>query len=543
MVLTRKQLLAMDEAELREKVLIPLFRAMGFQDVFHHHGSNERGKDIVMWRPDQDGFRPRINFAVVVKEKKITGQARGNSSAAEVRFQIEECFTIPYANPVTSEKRTIDKVWVVTSKDITTDALTNLSGVFEQNRYHTDTNFIDGEKLWEWAKKYLSGQTALAKVQEVQQQLNDADSDWRPFVITKGGDIVVSVEPKHPNAPPLPISFCGEFPNTEEGQERLAAVERHIKTGASLTLESCYIKEFIPPPLMASFYDEKERGVEVLEITPSRSSRSWLAKVVMECQSGESVVVSYIDLQVAQGGTEEVTLDNSHQPVPWRFQITLNRREKRLNLQYGMDLEGRNIKWAVEALKFEQALMKGGSLRIYDLETGFEMFPQILVVQRPDNAAVEARLKFAEDLLFIQQQVRVPIPVYDRELIHEDVNTARNIVQRLKTGRITSLDDITLHMDKENTKMTMEAFKNDASMRFGPIEQTEKLFGVDIPLGPVTVTCLQTRIFEEDIPSLTAAIDAAKPDDLIPVRFRPTGNYPMEVTYHNWLPKAEELRE
>ena len=50
MALSREQLHAMKEEELRTAVLIPLFKAMKYRDVIHYHGgAGEQGKDIVMW--------------------------------------------------------------------------------------------------------------------------------------------------------------------------------------------------------------------------------------------------------------------------------------------------------------------------------------------------------------------------------------------------------------------------------------------------------------------------------------------------------------
>ena len=75
------------ESELRTDVLIPLFKAMGFQDVHHHHGVGEKGKDIVMWMPTP--LDEREYYAVVVKADPITGQATtGGGNAGEVFTQI-----------------------------------------------------------------------------------------------------------------------------------------------------------------------------------------------------------------------------------------------------------------------------------------------------------------------------------------------------------------------------------------------------------------------------------------------------------------------
>jgi hypothetical protein len=83
MSITRAQLADMMEAQLQTQVLTPLFKAMGFQDVHLHQGSNEIGKDIVMWNPDD--MDERVNYAVVAKAKSVSGKAAGDESGRLVR--------------------------------------------------------------------------------------------------------------------------------------------------------------------------------------------------------------------------------------------------------------------------------------------------------------------------------------------------------------------------------------------------------------------------------------------------------------------------
>ena len=97
----------MKEDELREQVLIPLFEAMGFRDVHHYHGgSQEKGKDIVMWKSGEN--RERVNYAVVAKAGKISGKASGSSSAGEALTQIQQCFNESYAGGVLKQLAGLD---------------------------------------------------------------------------------------------------------------------------------------------------------------------------------------------------------------------------------------------------------------------------------------------------------------------------------------------------------------------------------------------------------------------------------------------------
>src|SRR5688500_12504379 len=98
--LTREIVEAMDEATLRRDVLIPLFKAMGFNGVHEYHGSGERGKDIIMWSDDKLG--QRTNYAVIVVAERLSGNARGGKgSAAKVYFQVQEAFGSGYKDLLT----------------------------------------------------------------------------------------------------------------------------------------------------------------------------------------------------------------------------------------------------------------------------------------------------------------------------------------------------------------------------------------------------------------------------------------------------------
>jgi hypothetical protein len=87
----------MKEKELLRYVLVPLFEACGFHDVEVHQRTTEVGKDLVMWRLGM-GELCRSRQA-----KPISGKAAGKSSAAEVRFQIEQAFSSEWYDSKTTQ--------------------------------------------------------------------------------------------------------------------------------------------------------------------------------------------------------------------------------------------------------------------------------------------------------------------------------------------------------------------------------------------------------------------------------------------------------
>jgi len=105
-----EKLKGIKEDELRTNILMPLFRAMGYQGVDHSHGPNERGKDITMWMLTPTGGRD--NYAVVVKARKINARASGKGSARDVAIQIQQCFGDTYTEETRGEDFVIHKVLV-----------------------------------------------------------------------------------------------------------------------------------------------------------------------------------------------------------------------------------------------------------------------------------------------------------------------------------------------------------------------------------------------------------------------------------------------
>ena len=101
MLITKNELKRLSEADLRTKVLIPLFERMGYHDVVHYHGGTlEQGKEIVMWREEGD-LKVRCNYAVA-KTDRITGQASGRGgSAGEVHMQIRQAFASTFRDRAT----------------------------------------------------------------------------------------------------------------------------------------------------------------------------------------------------------------------------------------------------------------------------------------------------------------------------------------------------------------------------------------------------------------------------------------------------------
>ena len=276
MILTRPVLEKLNEDELRKKVLIPLFEAMGFQDVYDHHGGSlEKGKDIVMWKSGE--LHGRTNYAVVVKATRISGKASGKSSAAEVLFQLEQCFSDPFCDPLTSEKRKVHQCFVVSSKEIKKEAVEAISGVLNNRNLSNAITFINGDRLWQLMEEHLGPHIVWEKLRQVQEVLNEASPHYRMVVHMEGETTVVSLQPKYPGAEQEhPIGFQGKFvfPKTAEGKAKLEEFKLHSATGAPITLESDYIEKIEPPEFLTPFLAKSGMKPEKVVIKPRPSTQS-----------------------------------------------------------------------------------------------------------------------------------------------------------------------------------------------------------------------------------------------------------------------------
>jgi hypothetical protein len=70
-------------------------------------------------------------------------------------------------------------------------------------------------------------------------------------------------------------------------------------------------------------------------------------------------------------------------------------------------------------------------------------------------------------------------------------------------------------------------------------EQSATIFGVSIPLGPVTLFCEKVYLSDEDQVELKRALESASPDATFSIRFKIEHGCPVQAYYARWLPEEE----
>jgi len=141
------------EEQLRQVVLIPLFRRMGFKSVIEYHGTVEKGKDIICYYTDPSG--EKHNLAAVVKRTNIHGAVGKKGSAGEILIQTEQSFNEPYTDIYNLKELVIDECWIVTSGEIKNTAIESIRGKLRKSNLDKFLRFIDGEKIVTLINEYM----------------------------------------------------------------------------------------------------------------------------------------------------------------------------------------------------------------------------------------------------------------------------------------------------------------------------------------------------------------------------------------------------
>jgi hypothetical protein len=452
--LTREQLGAMKEDELRAEVLIPLFKAMAYRDVIHYHGgSGEQGKDIVMWK--QGDFDERINYGVVAKAGKISGKAQGKGSAATVRFQIEQSFGSSYRDGVTAEDQLINVCIIVATGVISKEAHDSIKNAVKGSLADRNLRFINGDQLWELVEKHLPQSVVIDKLSSLRDVFESLSPHHR-IVASVGEQIVLSPQPKYPGAEaadPLEIGLKLQYPNTPEGIAGRKELERHIATGSGITIPSTFVSELKVPDFLKPFIDAAK--LSALEFGPRQSQRSVLTDIEITPLEGGSIIVRGIEFRTVQAGEEEITLDNAHQTTQWQFRLRLSYKDRKADFTFDGHTGPQNVKRELQMLKVWEALSKGCKFSLIASDSGMVAFEGNLsaIGTGPPQGLEE----FFDQVLLIQTRTGVPITVPNRDITGEEIRSIYAFAAKLRTGTTTgTTNGVALTMNRAGAENMLQ---------------------------------------------------------------------------------------
>jgi len=541
--LTRERIEGMKEAELRKEVLIPLFDAMAFQGVHETHGgSGEQGKDIVMWRQDELG--ERVNYGVVVLVTRITGRAEGSgSTSSKVQFQVQQCLRSGYHNLLTLEDERMDRCWVVTSNTMKKEARESLSNTLgDLGRL---VRFIDGDELWALIERHLRPFLISGKMVDVHEGLGSASEHYHVIAGLGGPVVTLDLVPKYPGAKqdePAEITPVFKFPETPEGHEAKAAFEAHVKTGAPVHIPPQFVSEIIMPdflkPVLASL-----RSFGIM-MGPNALDHVYFCDVIVEQVGADAALLSGVELRVPQAGSEQLTLTNSHQKVPWKFTIVVDFVEQVFRLQSSYDLLEMNVKQQLEAAEFQKALAGGGMIKFVRRSD-----EQILVGGPIDPGVfpspVDAVITCLRKLLLIQRRTGLLFSMPD-SMSSEEIEEVFSCAQIIEHGHLKgSVASLQIPAGRQLASNLLENLGDPDQAFFLKSQESEtiSLLGKEIELGKALFIATGLYLTPEEVSRLREALISQDNDEAV---FHVTVLAPplneVVTYYERWLSDAERQR-
>jgi hypothetical protein len=369
-LLWEEQLKGLKEDQLRTQVLIPLFRAMGYQGLDHYHGTTERGKDIVMWLPTRT--EGRENYAVVVKAGKINARASGKGSAGEVATQIQQCFGEDYVEDTRGEELVIHKVLVAASGTINKDAREAIHGILKNRSLERNVEFLPLEKLIRLLEKHLPQIGAVGLLEKAHAVISSANPELNLSVAVTPHGKAISVTPKDPNKP-LDIKMNFQATSEEVAQELQQGFHKLRSEGSAFSVPAAVTVQLNLPALLESVGLGPVGSLTDVQIS-QRPREIGIFVFRRTQEDGTITELSNIHFQVVEAGTSKSKLRSNVFPdSAYELEFTVSLQTGEANLLLRPRFLESNAVAAYRAAAFCLALSKPGTLELVRESSGIAL--------------------------------------------------------------------------------------------------------------------------------------------------------------------------
>lgn len=389
----------------------------------------------------------------------------------------------------------------------------------------------------------MGEKTIFHKLAQIKKYFDEIDPHYRIISNMQGNTISLSLQPKDPNAieeHPIRISGRFRFPDTPEGRAKKEEYDQHMRTGSAVVIPKEYVEEFNAPDLFGHMLDAiKESDFKITTGSTPDPKNVVIVRIIMECHDGEKAILEYIPLLKTQGGTDEATLTNQGQKVPWKFTLVINFTEKQCTISFNLEYAGVNVKRTLEGVKFLNAISKGGFLRIEHWESGFSMWSQPI-----ESGAMEQPppqwINLLEKIFLIQEKLRVPLAV-PASISFQDAQVIYETAHKLEFGRIEP-SSITLSIESDGAREILNWFESGKPYysRLFRDDETIEILGNEVHLGPVKVDILNGYLSVESLTTIRQTLETATPSDFISIFFEASEERPIVVEYANWLSPEQQ---
>jgi len=428
--IVEKKLALLKEDEFREDILIPLFKAMRFQNVINYHGgSKELGKDIIMWKEDELFIRQ--NYAVVVKVGQITGKIGGKGTFQTVATQVSQALNTTFLDEKTLEEQSIHKCIIVTNQFIKKEARDALFSILKEN---IDKHLITIFDLDNLIKNIIKYRIITITPDDIFSLLEKANHD-RTFKINGlqniNGKKVISFGADK-NIPPekTDIKLTFHFPNDKAGLDMEKKVKDFLDHGGPIDVPRKYVTIDSP-----DFNNEiGTESIAQISIGNIINPTTYYLKMEIDTNVGNSFSIPFLEFKKKFTGRKSFTLVCDFEPLVFTISIRIE-KDNKIHFNYTLKKDLYNYTM-YELLLFEEfclAISKGGKMYLYDIKTNIRVLA-FTIYPDTNNSRDNFFLELFKKGTIIQQITNTLLYYPHNGFTQQDINDINNLFDIISNG-------------------------------------------------------------------------------------------------------------
>jgi len=380
--------------------------------------------------------------------------------------------------------------------------------------------------------------TPQRNIKELQEILGSASPYYDLSSQISPSMVEIKVTEKYPGASrDHPITLSGKLilPDSPRGRKVRGDLEALHKWGTPVEIRKPYITGFEPPDFITRITGPPGE-LSMLRLQPKASKEPLPVRIDIVPSEGGPYSLECVELIRQRVGTEEVLLTSEGQNIPIKIRLTLNIAAKTARIDFQCSFENLNVKQVLDCLRLQDVLSKDGTIFISKTVDGLELL-KLPITEGQIAPPSEDWIGLLEDLVFIQTRTHCQVWFPSRKIAAEDLNTVAKVKRILTTGQTEGTwDSFTVSLYKKGVENLLNRIENTSDQAIPlvlEIQETERVLGTEIPLGPVRI-CMEQAILENEMEELRRFSRTTSEKDSLQLRFRPHGSNHVVMSYVNW---------
>lgn len=380
-------------------------------------------------------------------------------------------------------------------------------------------NVFDG-----WAVKQIAAKV-LDWHEEARwrQAIKTANNPYYHYTFTATEqEFNIGMYPRYPDAErDSPLTFKGtfKFDESEDGRRALEELEKSIKTGSYVQVDSRFFEGFdLPSAHPELFAHVEDFHLDTIELHPIVSEHRVPVRVLaLDSEKNVLGELPYIEFRRVQSGTEETTFTNELQNISTVMRHVINYASRKMSFATQIRLLNQNAVEIRDALCMHQALRRAKYLKVEGLAVrqSFELdISDSNVPEIPDSV-----IELVEDLALIQEHTRFPL-IWPGKITPEEVVVIKQAASAIRSGTyIESTSSVTVVVEKSTARnmITMnEASEAQLGLDFENVEMT--ILGKEMSLGPGRIIFPKVE-FKSATKKLLKRLDTLPDDTPVKLQF------------------------